>query len=90
MVGLRALSEAAQLGQQIRDPLGLRDRLGRHDQDDLGDTDADEARDLVDEPGRVVAVGVTEIILIVAGDPVAQAERLAARLPELRGLDQGA
>jgi F420-dependent oxidoreductase-like protein len=37
-----------------------------------------------------VAVGVTEIILIVAGDPVAQAERVAELLPELRGLDQGA
>ena len=32
------------------------------------------------------AVGVTEIILIVAADPVAQAERVAALLPELRGL----
>ncbi len=33
-----------------------------------------------------LAVGVTEIILIVAGDPVAQAERVAALLPDLRGL----
>ena len=31
-----------------------------------------------------VAVGVTEIILIVAADPVAQAERVAGLLPELR------
>jgi hypothetical protein len=33
-----------------------------------------------------VAVGVTEIILIVAADPVAQAERVAAILPRLRAL----
>jgi F420-dependent oxidoreductase-like protein len=33
-----------------------------------------------------LAVGVTEIILIVAGDPVAQAERVAALLPDLRAL----
>jgi F420-dependent oxidoreductase-like protein len=33
-----------------------------------------------------LAVGVTEIILIVAGDPVGQAERVAALLPDLRGL----
>jgi hypothetical protein len=45
---------------------------------------------LIDQVAGFVAVGVTEIILIVAGDPVAQAERLAERLPELRGLDQGA
>jgi F420-dependent oxidoreductase-like protein len=45
---------------------------------------------LIDQVAGFVAVGVTEVILIVAGDPVAQAERLAERLPELRGLDQGA
>jgi F420-dependent oxidoreductase-like protein len=45
---------------------------------------------LVDQVAGFVGVGVTEIILIVAGDPVAQAERLAEQLPELRGLDQGA
>jgi hypothetical protein len=33
---------------------------------------------------------VTEIILIVAAEPVAQAERVADLLPELRGLGQGA
>ena len=49
-----------------------------------------DAAALVDEVAGFVEVGVTEIILIVAGDPVAQAERLAERLPELRGLDQGA
>jgi F420-dependent oxidoreductase-like protein len=33
-----------------------------------------------------VAVGITEFILIVAADPVAQAERVAAALPRLRAL----
>ena len=33
-----------------------------------------------------LAVGVTEIILIVAGDPVGQAEEVAALLPNLRAL----
>jgi F420-dependent oxidoreductase-like protein len=33
-----------------------------------------------------LGVGVTEIILIVAGEPVGQAERVAALLPDLRGL----
>jgi F420-dependent oxidoreductase-like protein len=33
-----------------------------------------------------LAVGVTEIILIVAGDPVGQAERVATLLPDLRAL----
>ena len=41
---------------------------------------------LVDQVAGFTAVGVTEIILIVAADPVAQAERVAALLPELRGL----
>ena len=45
---------------------------------------------LVEQVAGFTAVGVTEIILIVAADPVAQAERVAALLPELRGLDQGA
>ena len=50
----------------------------------------DDPAGLIDQVAGFVGVGVTEIILIVAGDPVAQAERLAERLPELRGLDQGA
>jgi len=41
---------------------------------------------LVEQVAGFTAVGVTEIILIVAADPVAQAERVAALLPELRGL----
>jgi F420-dependent oxidoreductase-like protein len=45
---------------------------------------------LIAQVAGFVAVGVTEIILIVAGDPVAQAERVAELLPELRGLGQGA
>ena len=45
---------------------------------------------LVEQVAGFTAVGVTEIILIVAADPVAQAERVAALLPELRSLDQGA
>jgi len=39
---------------------------------------------LVDQVRAFVAVGVTEIILIVTADPVAQAERAAALLPRLR------
>ena len=39
---------------------------------------------LTEQVGGFVAVGVTEIILIVAGDPVGQAERVAALLPDLR------
>ena len=39
---------------------------------------------LIDQVGGFLAVGVTEIILIVAGDPVGQAERVAALLPDLR------
>jgi F420-dependent oxidoreductase-like protein len=50
----------------------------------------DDPAGLIDQVAGFVGVGVTEIILIVAGDPVAQAERLAELLPELRGLDQGA
>ena len=45
---------------------------------------------LVDQVAGFVGVGVTEIILIVAAEPVAQAERVADLLPELRGLGQGA
>ena len=45
-----------------------------------------DAAALVDQVGGFVAVGVTEIILIVAADPVAQAERVAELLPELRAL----
>ena len=45
---------------------------------------------LVDQVAGFVGVGVTEIILIVAAEPVAQAERVADLLPELRGLAQGA
>ena len=41
---------------------------------------------LVEQVAGFTEVGVTEIILIVAADPVAQAERVAAMLPELRGL----
>jgi F420-dependent oxidoreductase-like protein len=39
---------------------------------------------LTDQVGGFLAVGVTEIILIVAGDPVGQAERVAALLSDLR------
>ena len=39
---------------------------------------------LTEQVGGFRAVGVTEIILIVAGDPVGQAERVAALLPDLR------
>ena len=49
-----------------------------------------DAAALVDQVAGFVGVGVTEIILIVAAEPVAQAERLAELLPELRGLGQGA
>jgi F420-dependent oxidoreductase-like protein len=49
-----------------------------------------EMAGLVDQVAGFTAVGVTEIILIVAAEPVAQAERLAELLPELRGLGQGA
>ena len=45
---------------------------------------------LVDQVAGFVGVGVTEIVLIVAAEPVAQAERVADLLPELRGLGQGA
>ena len=45
---------------------------------------------LVDQVAGFVGVGVTEILLIVAAEPVAQAERVADLLPELRGLGQGA
>jgi hypothetical protein len=49
-----------------------------------------DAAALVDQVAGFVGVGVTEIILIVAAEPVAQAERVADLLPELRGLGQGA
>jgi F420-dependent oxidoreductase-like protein len=39
---------------------------------------------LTEQVGGFLAVGVTEIILIVTGDPVGQAERVAALLPDLR------
>jgi F420-dependent oxidoreductase-like protein len=45
-----------------------------------------DAAALVDEVAGFVGVGVTEIILIVAAEPVAQVERVADLLPELRGL----
>ena len=45
-----------------------------------------DAAGLAEQVGGFVAVGVTEIILIVAADPVAQAERVAGLLPELRAL----
>jgi len=41
---------------------------------------------LVEQVAGFTEVGVTEIILIVAADPVAQGERVAELLPELRGL----
>jgi F420-dependent oxidoreductase-like protein len=41
---------------------------------------------LADQVAGFVAVGCTEIILIVSGDPVGQAEGVAARLPDLRAL----
>jgi F420-dependent oxidoreductase-like protein len=44
---------------------------------------------LPDQVAAYVAVGVTEFILIVAADPVAQAERVAGLLPRLRALDAG-
>lgn len=40
--------------------------------------------DLADQVRGFVAVGVTEFILIVSADPVAEAERAAAVLPQLR------
>jgi F420-dependent oxidoreductase-like protein len=49
-----------------------------------------EMAGLVEQVAGFTAVGVTEIILIVAAEPVAQAERVAELLPELRGLGQGA
>jgi F420-dependent oxidoreductase-like protein len=49
-----------------------------------------DAAGLIDQVAGFVGVGVSEIILIVAADPVAQAERLAELLPELRGIAQGA
>jgi F420-dependent oxidoreductase-like protein len=52
--------------------------------------DPAEMAGLTERVAGFTAVGVSEIILIVAADPVAQAERLAELLPELRGLDQGA
>ncbi len=45
-----------------------------------------DAAGLAEQVGEFLAVGVTEIILIVAADPVAQAERVAALLPDLRAL----
>ena len=45
-----------------------------------------DAAGLAEQVSGFVAVGVTEIILIVAADPVAQAERVAGLLPELRAL----
>jgi F420-dependent oxidoreductase-like protein len=45
-----------------------------------------DAAELGEQVRGFVAVGVTEIILIVAGDPVAQAEQVAGLLPELRAL----
>jgi hypothetical protein len=45
-----------------------------------------DAAGLAEQVGGFLAVGVTEIILIVAADPVAQAERVAGLLPELRAL----
>ncbi|MBV9920470.1 MAG: LLM class F420-dependent oxidoreductase [Pseudonocardia sp.] len=41
---------------------------------------------LAEQVRGFIAVGVTEIILIVAADPVGQAERVAALLPDLRAL----
>jgi F420-dependent oxidoreductase-like protein len=41
---------------------------------------------LAEQVGGFLAIGVTEIIFIVAADPVAQAERVAALLPDLRAL----
>jgi len=46
----------------------------------------DQPDDLREQVRGFVAVGVTEFILIVATDPVAQAERAAALLPGLREL----
>jgi alkanesulfonate monooxygenase SsuD/methylene tetrahydromethanopterin reductase-like flavin-dependent oxidoreductase (luciferase family) len=42
--------------------------------------------ELADQVAGFVAVGCTEIILIVSGDPVGQAESVAAHLPDLRAL----
>ncbi len=49
--------------------------------------DPAEIPGLVEQARGFVAVGVTEIILIVTVDPVAQAERVAALLPDLRALE---
>lgn len=45
-----------------------------------------DAAELAEQVRGFIAVGVTEIILIVAGDPVAQAEQVAGLLPDLRAL----
>ena len=50
------------------------------------DDGSDDVETLPDQVAAFVAVGVTEVILIVAADPVAQAERAAALLPRLRAL----
>src|SRR6476646_392217 len=61
-----------------RDPAEIRRSVQIRVPTDVGE--------LVEPVAGFTAVGVTEIILIVAADPVAQAERVAALLPELRGL----
>ena len=46
----------------------------------------DDVSGLLESVAPYVAVGITEFILIVTTDPVAQAERVAALLPSLRDL----
>jgi F420-dependent oxidoreductase-like protein len=49
----------------------------------------DEVSDLVETVAAYVAIGFTEIILILTTDPVARAERIAELLGQLRDLDTG-
>ena len=48
----------------------------------------DDPGGLAEQVAAFMAVGVTEIILIVSRDPVAQAERVADLLPILRAVPQ--
>jgi alkanesulfonate monooxygenase SsuD/methylene tetrahydromethanopterin reductase-like flavin-dependent oxidoreductase (luciferase family) len=48
----------------------------------------DTVDDLQEQVRGFIAIGITEFILIVTADPVAQAERVAATLPRLRALSR--
>jgi len=61
-----------------RDPAEIRRSVQIRVPTDVGE--------LTEQVAAFVGVGVTEIILIVAGDPVGLAERVAALLPDLRAL----